>query len=336
MKKKKRGGRRNRKKIKRTPSKGKKYFWLCLGLILLSLINLILLDTLVSFRFGWHFLPRAIYAPVVFIFSPKTEKPPESLEVTQEKEPVKHPPPKFEQPETKPPEEPKPVHKKAKVRRPWVALVIDDLGYNPELAEALFKIDYQLTVSILPNLPYTRSIAQRALQKGKEVILHLPMEPYDYPNAHVEEGTLLISMKDWEIRGLIDKALRELDCAVGANNHMGSRMVEHEEKMRIILEEMKNRGLFFLDSRTSPRSIVYKLAKKMGVKTATRHVFLDGKNEVTYIRKQLDQVAKVALKNGGGIAIGHLQPATIEALRDHLPHLEKKGIQFVKLSEVME
>jgi polysaccharide deacetylase 2 family uncharacterized protein YibQ len=219
---------------------------------------------------------------------------------------------------------------------PTIALVIDDLGYNLNLAEELFKIDLPFTVSVLPNLPYTNLISRRAIQKGKEVILHLPMEPYDYPNVQVEDGTLLTSMKNEEIRRLIKKALKDLDCAVGANNHMGSRMVENEEKMKIILDEMKKRGLFFLDSRTSPRSLVYDLAKEMGVKTAKRNVFLDVQNNEEYVRKQLDQVADLALHNGCGIAIGHLQPATIRALRSHLPDLSKRGIRFVLLSEVME
>ena len=327
----------SRKRKRRKSSKGKKVFWLCLGLVVLSVLNLILLDTLVSFKFGRHFLPRLIYAPVVSIFTPKPKRPAKTLdeerEVKKPKPSVPETPPEFE---LKPPKPPESIPKEAVSHKPWVSIVIDDLGYNAELAERLFRIDLPFTVSVLPNLPYTRSIARRAIQKGKEVILHLPMEPYDYPNAMVEEGTLLVSMKDKEIRRLISKALRGLDCAVGANNHMGSRMVEDEEKMRVILEEMQKRGLFFLDSRTSPRSIVYDLARSMGVRTGQRHVFLDGQNDIAYIRKQLDRVAEMATENGYGIAIGHLQPATIEALHRYLPDLSRKGIEFVKLSEVMK
>jgi len=331
MKKKKRG--RGKKRGKRRQPRSNKIVWLSLVLILLSMINLLFLDTLVSFRTGGHFLPQFIYAPVVSLFSPRHPKP----AYIEEERKALQPPAEDLIPETpKPPAQPPLPSKVAPLRRHRVALVIDDLGYNPELAEALFAIDVPLTVSILPNLPHTRAIARRAAEKGKEVILHLPMEPYDYPNAQVEEGTLLTSMDDLQIRRLIEKALEGLDGAVGANNHMGSRMVEDEMKMRVILEEMKKRGLFFMDSRTSPHSRVYDLARSMGVKTAKRHVFLDGRHTVAYIKRQLDLVAEVALENGCGIAIGHLHPTTLEALRTHLPRLAERGIQFVWLSEVLE
>jgi polysaccharide deacetylase 2 family uncharacterized protein YibQ len=334
---KKRGGRRKKRRRKGLFSKENRLFWLFLGLILLSIINLILLDALVSFRAGWHFLLKFIYESVVSFFSPKPSgHPTMPLPMDLEKEKKGLPVKDYTKSEPKLPKKLKPLKEVIDKQMPSIALVIDDLGYNPNLAEELFKIDLPFTVSVLPNLPYTNLISRRAIQKGKEVILHLPMEPYDYPNAHVEDGTLLISMKEEEIRRLIKKALKGLNCAVGANNHMGSRMVEHEEKMRIILEEMKKRGLFFLDSRTSPRSLVYDLAKEMGVKTAKRHVFLDVQNNEEYIRKQLDQVANIALHNGYGIAICHLQPSTIKSLRSYLPNLSKRGIRFVMLSEVME
>lgn len=334
---KKKGGRRKRRRTKGLFSKKNRLFWFFLSLIVLSIINLILLDALVSFRAGWHFLPEFVYGPVVSFFSPKPSgRPSGPLPMDMEKREKRFPVKDYSKLEPKPPKKPKPLKEGIEKQVPTVALVIDDLGYNPNLAEELLKIDLPFTVSILPNLPYTNLISRMAIQKGKEVILHLPMEPYDYPNAHVEDGTLLTSMKDEEIRRLIRKALKGLECAVGANNHMGSRMVEDEEKMRIILDEMKKRGLFFLDSRTSPRSLVYDLAREMGVRTAKRHVFLDVQNNEEYVRKQLDQVAEIALHNSCGIAIGHLQPSTIRALRNHLPDLSKRGIRFVVLSEVME
>ncbi|MGA1845171.1 MAG: divergent polysaccharide deacetylase family protein [bacterium] len=329
-KKKRSGGQRRRKQ--RKPS-SHKIVWLSLALILLSLINLIFLDTLIGFRTGGHFLPRCIHAPVAALFSPRHPQPPY---IEEERETAEAPADDRTLDELKPPRKFPLPQKVAPLRGHRVALIIDDLGYNMDLAEALLAIDVPLTVSILPNLPYTHAIARRAVERGKEVILHLPMEPYDYPNAQVEEGTLLTTMDDSQIRRLIEKSLVGLDGVVGANNHMGSRMVEDEGKMRVILEEMKKRGLFFLDSRTSPRSMVYDLARAMGVKTAKRHVFLDGRHTIAYIRRQLDKVAEVARENGCGIAIGHLHPTTLEALRAHLPRLGERGIQFVKLSEVVE
>lgn len=326
-----------RKKGKSRTSVGNRTFWFCLGLIILSIINLVFLDALVGIRFGKHFLPGPVSAPLVSLFTPRPSgKPSEHKDLSRPKAEKK----KAKLADSDKAKEVMPELPERKIpserKGSRVALVIDDLGYNPEMAGELLKIDFPFTVSILPNLPYTALIARMAIKQGKEVLLHLPMEPYDYPNIRVEEGTLLTSMTDDEIRGLIDRSLDGLDCAIGANNHMGSRMVENEEKMRTILQEMQRRGFFFLDSRTSPRSVVYDLARKMGVRTAKRDVFLDGHDDIDYIHRKLEEVAEIAASNHCGIAIGHLQPNTIKVLKQYMPDLSKRGIQFVKISEVLE
>ncbi|MBN2373137.1 divergent polysaccharide deacetylase family protein [bacterium] len=340
-----------RKRNSKRSAKRHESLWLYLCIICLCLINILFLDLLIGMKAGRHFLPGRLYKPFASFFTtmPSGEVPlfskgkllqGKSLEKKIPEKKQKAIPAKS-QPAPRPEEvsmraTPPPPKKAPVVAKPRVALVIDDLGYNPDLAEELFQIDFPFTVSVLPNLPHSEFIAKRAIQKGKEVILHLPMEPYDYPNMHIEKDTLLTSMEDEEIRRLIQKALENMDCVVGANNHMGSRMVENREKMVIVLEEMKKRGLFFLDSRTSPNTVVYDLAQTMQVKSAERDVFLDGQNDVDYILKKIEEVADLAQNEGCGIAIGHLQPKTIEALRRCLSQLDKRGIQMVKLSEVIK
>lgn len=330
-------GRRKRKKNQRY--KDGKYLWLYLSILFLLITNIVSLDLLIGIGSGKHFLPNFIHAPFDSFFAPAPQRQPKAIEGMKKPAETEK---KLADQKTKPDQliqkkkKPFKAKKDRADSKPKVALVIDDLGYNPELAEELFALDFPMTVSVLPNLPHSASIARLARQRDKEVILHLPMEPYDYPNAQVEKGTLLTSMQDEEIRELIQKAIDSLGCAIGANNHMGSRMVEDEKKMCVILDEMKEKGFFFLDSRTSPGSKVFRLAKDMNVKTAKRDVFLDGHNDIDYIYKQLEEVADLANKNGYGIAIGHLLPKTIEALRRYLPELQKRGIQLVRLSEVIE
>jgi len=320
------------KRTQKRKTKNRVIIWVYILTVVLIVFNLLLLDTLISIKKGWHFLPMPFYAPFSSIFSHKVTKentlpfkkyavvPHDISKDSLLKHKAKH---------TK--------RSKGKIPlKPTIALVIDDLGYNPELAEELFKLDFPFTVSVLPNLRHSSAIANRAVERGKEVLLHLPMEPYDYPNIQVERGTILTSMEDSQIREMIEKALKGLECAVGANNHMGSRLVENEDKMRIILDEMKKKGLFFLDSRTSPRSKVPDIAQRLGVKAIERDVFLDGQSDINYIHTQMDKVVNLAKDNGYGIAIGHLHPTTIHALKTYLPKLRDGSIKIVKLSEVIE
>ncbi len=316
-----------RKRGQKSLLRKKTNLWIYILVIVLFLMNLILLDTLLGIKIGWHFLPKPIFTPFSNFFTHKALK--KTKPSAREAIEIPAPDHKFTAKTSK-------RAKEKYLMKPSIALVIDDLGYNPDLAEDLFTLGYSFTVSILPNLPYSKFIAQRAIENGKEVILHLPMEPYDYPNIRVEKETLLTSMEDEEIRRSIKKALHDLGYAVGANNHMGSRMVENEDKMGVVLDEMKKNGLFFLDSRTSPRSLVNNIAHRIGVKCIERDVFLDGESDIDYIHKQLEKVVELAKSNGYGIAIGHLHPKTILALKTFLPQLHKKGVELVKLSEVIE
>ena len=219
---------------------------------------------------------------------------------------------------------------------PVIALVIDDLGYNLSRARSLFSLNVPLTVSILPHHKFSRKVAQEAHQKSWEVILHLPMEPHKCDPKYLEENTLLIQMSEEEILSILDADLQDIPWVVGVNNHMGSLMLEDERSMSIILEELKNRGLYFLDSRTSQKSIGYKIAQKLGIPSAYRHVFLDHKKDLNYIEGQIDLLIEKTLKQGKAIGIGHLHPKTIKALKRAIPKFEEKGITLVTLSKVME
>lgn len=221
-------------------------------------------------------------------------------------------------------------------RGPVVALVIDDLGYNRSLARSLFSLNLTLTVSILPNHPFSRVCALEAHDHSLEVILHLPMQPHRYSSNNLEKNTLLVKMSKQEIVNILDSDLQDVPWAKGVNNHMGSLMLEDKRSMQVILKELKKRNLYFLDSRTTRNSIGYDLARNLGIPTACRDVFLDNRQDLSYIKGQLDLLIKTALKEGKAVGIGHLHPKTIQALRETTSKFSEKGITLVTLSEMME
>jgi hypothetical protein len=117
---------------------------------------------------------------------------------------------------------------------------------------------------------------------------------------------------------------------------MGSLMLEDRKSMRVILDELKIRGLYFLDSRTTPRSVGYELAQAIGVPSASRQIFLDNKQDVDYIKSQIELLIKKALKDGKAVGIGHLHPLTIKALKESAPRFRESGVTLVGLSKLVE
>jgi len=134
----------------------------------------------------------------------------------------------------------------------------------------------------------------------------------------------------------LEEFLRDIPKAVGANNHMGSEFTEHDEQMRVVLQALKGKGLFFIDSVTSPHSVGQKMAREMGIKSGRRNVFLDNEQDSTYIKGQLGQAVRLAKKTGASIVICHPHPATIKTLAALLPGLEKQGITLVSASHLVK
>lgn len=216
-----------------------------------------------------------------------------------------------------------------------VAVIVDDMGSSLNEARELLAINMPITFSIIPGLPRVKSVADAAKSAGRDVMVHIPMEPQGYPQQRLELNGLLVSQSEDEITARTAALLNAVPEAVGANNHMGSRFTEQEEKMLPVLKVLKGRGLFFIDSRTTPRSTGYAAAERLGLKSATRNVFLDNQQDVAAIKKQLYAAAKMARKNGGVIAICHPHKATIAALREGMPELGAAGIKFVSARELV-
>ena len=204
-----------------------------------------------------------------------------------------------------------------RVSCPKIGIIIDDLGYDSSLASAFMKLDLPLTFSVLPFTPYTRLIAQEARKGGREIMLHLPLEPIRYPGINPGDGVLLVSMDRETILEVLDRDLSQIPFAAGVNNHMGSRFTESEEKMTIVLAELKRRGLYFVDSKTTASSVAYRVAKKMALKTASRDIFLDNGLSESALKIQMERLLSLSRHRGWAIGIGHPHRETLKLLKQY-------------------
>lgn len=216
-----------------------------------------------------------------------------------------------------------------------LAIVIDDMGTSLQEARSLAGIGVPLTFAIIPGLRSYREVAAFASAQGVETMIHIPMQSKEWPQRRLESNGLLVSMADADIRERLEGFIRDIPRAVGANNHTGSEFTEHEQQMTAVLGVLKENGLFFIDSVTTPKSVGQRLARGMGVRSGRRNVFLDNEQNNAYILGQLSQAVRQARKNGGAIAICHPHPATIKALSSALPSLKNQGITLVRASQLV-
>ena len=213
-----------------------------------------------------------------------------------------------------------------------VAIIIDDMGSSMKELQSFLSIGLPITFSVIPSLAHAKGVSEGAHQAGYEVMVHMPMEPEGYPKQPLERIGLLLKMEDSEIQSRLKSYFGTVPYAVGANNHMGSRFTQDAEKMEVVLKVLKGKGLFFVDSKTSPASVAYDRARALGLRCGARQVFLDNVQDEVAITAQLAQAAAIARKKGAAIAICHPHPATIRALQQAMPELAKSGITFVYAS----
>ncbi|HVR30824.1 MAG TPA: divergent polysaccharide deacetylase family protein [Thermoanaerobaculia bacterium] len=214
-----------------------------------------------------------------------------------------------------------------------LAIVIDDLGRSLEVIDQLRAFGVPLTYAVLPFEPRSAEVAIRLAELGEEVLCHLPME------AHRGEdpgpGALDAGMRPRALRASTRRALDAVPGAAGVNNHMGSALSEDRVAMEAVLEVVRARGMFFLDSRTSPQSVGFSLARDLGMAAGERKVFLDGDRDPEAIRRELHRL--LALADGGApaIAIGHPYPETLAVLAEEIPRARSAGYRFVRVSEAI-
>ncbi len=219
-------------------------------------------------------------------------------------------------------------------RLPKIVIIIDDLGYDKRIADKFINLNSDLTFSILPHSPFQREIASSAHQKGYEVMLHLPMEPFEYPEINPGKGAILSSMSPDELIAQLENNLSTLPFIKGVNNHMGSKITSTSTQMYQIFSILKKKNLYFIDSRTTPKTLCKPSARLLQLPFAQRDIFLDNIQEPHAIREQLDKLIELARKHGDAVGIAHPHQTTYTVFREILPELKKK-VKLVPASEVV-
>jgi len=217
---------------------------------------------------------------------------------------------------------------------PRLAIILDDFGSDRAAAEAIFALPYPLTISVLPNHEHSSEIANEAHRRGYQVMLHLPMQ--SFANETPEARELHAGMQAAEVGALIEQFLQNVPGVVGVNNHQGSQATSDPELMDELMPVLRERRLFYVDSRTTVATVAFDTAQAFGVRSGFRNVpFLDDVAEVAAVRKQLELAFRGAREKGEAIAIGHPHPATLQALREFLPRAEANGIRLVFASDLV-
>jgi len=198
---------------------------------------------------------------------------------------------------------------------PRMVVIIDDIGDHPALAENLTELPFPVALAILPSRPRTRAIEAMAAARGTEILLHQPMQPGAYPRVNPGPGALFTDMDAARIQAIVADNLAQAPHAIGINNHMGSAFTSFPEGMEAVMQVLREKGLFFLDSVTSAVSAGAEAARKSGVPFYRRAVFLDNVRNTRAILGQLKTAERHAVRHGRAIAIGHPYGETLEALK---------------------
>lgn len=214
-----------------------------------------------------------------------------------------------------------------------IALIIDDCGYQSrELLAGFCGLPVPITASIFPDERETAWMARLAANSGHEVMVHLPMEPIDYPKRDPGHGAIFAHFDYDRIRTATRHAIEAVPGARGLNNHMGSRVTEDRRVMGYVLDEIKEQNLFFVDSVTSQHSVAYNVSIEMGIPSGRNTQFLDLAEDGAHIAESMRSLAMKARQYGTAIGIGHAKATTLSALQTVIPQLQAEGFQFVTVS----
>jgi polysaccharide deacetylase 2 family uncharacterized protein YibQ len=218
--------------------------------------------------------------------------------------------------------------------QPVITIIIDDIGIQHDLSQRALQLPGSLTYAFLPHSQHGRELAEVAHLDNRDIILHLPMQPLG--DRRVDEGALTPEQNQQQFLATLREDLQRIPYIRGVNNHMGSLLTQQTRPMQWLMQELAQYdNLFFIDSRTSPNSVGYQQARRQGLSSLRRNVFLDNDIEITAINRQFMKLLDIARRQGSAIAIGHPYPATLTYLENMLPALPLLGIQLLSASELI-
>ena len=215
-----------------------------------------------------------------------------------------------------------------------VAFVIDDAGNNLRDLEPFLNFPGSITIAVLPGLPYSAEAARRVRPAGKELFLHQPMESIG--GTDPGPGAIMAGMGRDEIREIINRNLDEIWPVVGMNNHEGSRVTMDEVAMETILEVSRERGIIFLDSRTSAETAAPRVAQRLGINIGERDIFIDNYPERESMVYFINRGLVRAEQRGSAIMIGHVwSPELAPLLKEMYADLIERGYSFSSVAEIL-
>ena len=218
---------------------------------------------------------------------------------------------------------------------PRIAIIIDDLGNMGRNGERVVALDAPVACSILPHTPYAVRLAKRAHAVGKEVMLHLPLQPVEQ-FAATSVGTIQVDTTHSEMLRILDLYLASLPNVSGINNHQGSLLTQHPGHMNWLMAELRSRGgLFFVDSYTTDASVALRMAREHGLPSTRRDVFLDHTQTTEAIDQQFRRLKEIARYRGVAVGIGHPYTVTVDYLERALPALRAEGFELVSVREAI-
>ncbi|MFK7731146.1 MAG: divergent polysaccharide deacetylase family protein [Pseudomonadales bacterium] len=218
---------------------------------------------------------------------------------------------------------------------PAIVLIIDDIGNNQEASLRTVKLHGELTLGILPHTPYAGRIAKLATDAGKEVIVHVPMSSIHGVNTG--PGGLNELQSEQNFVEVLTGNLGAVPYARGVNNHMGSSLTQNNGMMQLLMSVIAERELYFIDSRTSAKTVAATMAGRHNIKHLSRDIFLDNTPTIDHIHGQFQRLLRVARKHGVAVAIGHPHMATLDYLESVLPTLEAlENVRLISGSKAID
>jgi hypothetical protein len=220
----------------------------------------------------------------------------------------------------------------ATAQAPRIAIIIDDLGYQLAAGRRAVNLPGPVACAVLPGTPRAALLAEAAFARGKDVLLHLPLQSMGQSGA--EREGMVLDMSRGEFARAFAESIASVPHVVGVSNHQGSLLTQHPGHMSWLMEEIEaQENLFFVDSYTTHRSVALAIARESGVPAVRRDVFLDPDRSPQTLGREFDRLKKLSRSRGMAVGIAHPYPSTLEFLERELPELASEGYELVGIGE---
>jgi len=220
--------------------------------------------------------------------------------------------------------------------KPWISIIIDDIGYREHEDTQAVELPGPVAIAIMPHSPNAIRMSRLANDNGKDVLLHLPMQPEESDkDRFLGPGALTLNMTRQQLVSTVKDDLHSFPHIIGVNNHMGSLLTQMPDDMEWLMHYLRGTGKFYIDSVTSHQSVAAGIARENHIPALSRDVFLDNELNIDYINRQFDRLIDVARRNGHAIAIGHPHAQTLQVLANRLSSLKEYGVILVSLKRMV-